>query len=447
MALTRRDFLRMAGLAAAGAACGSASAPSTRTKAATAKGRQTLRIAQWSHFVPAYDDWFDNEFTTQWGQEHDVDVIVDHIPFPQLRDRADSEIAAQRGHDIFGFVSPPPVYEDHVVDHRDIVEEVQARSGAMEPLFEGSVRNRKTGAYFGFPNFWVANPVHYRTDLWEEVAPGSQPDTWADILGAGPRLKALGHPLGIGMSPDIDPSQSLPSLLFAFGASIQDENGDLAINSPAAVEAVELGAALYQTAMTDEIFDWEGASDNRYLASGRGSLVLDAVSAMRATEQQDSELAGRVALAPIPAGPAARSSPPSLMNVHVIWRFSPNVEIAQQFLVALAHESREALLRSGFYNLPGFPGTVPDLAQLVSNDAAAEPPGKYALLASAADWSTNLGHPGHTNAAVDEVVNLYLVPQMFAAAAKGEMTAADAVAAAEAQMKPIFEKWRERGKV
>lgn len=34
-----------------------------------------------------------------------------------------------------------------------------------------------------------------------------------------------------------------------------------------------------------------------------------------------------------------------------------------------------------------------------------------------------------------------------AVAARGEMTAEDAVAAAESQMQPIFQKWRERGKI
>ena len=46
-----------------------------------------------------------------------------------------------------------------------------------------------------------------------------------------------------------------------------------------------------------------------------------------------------------------------------------------------------------------------------------------------------------------EVFNQFLVPRMFAAAAKGEMSAEDAVKAAEAQMKPIFDQWRARGKV
>ncbi|MDQ1505174.1 MAG: multiple sugar transport system substrate-binding protein, partial [Actinomycetota bacterium] len=75
------------------------------------------------------------------------------------------------------------------------------------------------------------------------------------------------------------------------------------------------------------------------------------------------------------------------------------------------------------------------------------PPDAYALLAQTSDWSTNLGQPGYDNAAIGEISDQYLVPRMFAAAAKGEMTAEDAVKAAEAQMKPIFDSWRERGKI
>ena len=46
-----------------------------------------------------------------------------------------------------------------------------------------------------------------------------------------------------------------------------------------------------------------------------------------------------------------------------------------------------------------------------------------------------------------EVFNQFLVANMFVAAARGEMTAEASVAAAEAQIKAIFEKWRGRGKI
>ncbi len=80
-------------------------------------------------------------------------------------------------------------------------------------------------------------------------------------------------------------------------------------------------------------------------------------------------------------------------------------------------------------------------------DPRAQPPEKYGLLARASEWTTNVGHPGHTNAAIDEVIKASLISQMFAAAARGEMSAEDAVKRAESEMQPIFAKWKERGKI
>jgi multiple sugar transport system substrate-binding protein len=61
--------------------------------------------------------------------------------------------------------------------------------------------------------------------------------------------------------------------------------------------------------------------------------------------------------------------------------------------------------------------------------------------------TTTLGHPGSTNAGVNDVANQFLIPRMFAAAARGEMSAEDAVKAAETQITPLFDKWRAQGKI
>ncbi len=451
--LTRRDFLRGAAGAAAvvatGAACESGSdkaKPSAAAKTGAA-GERTLRIAQWSHFVPAYDQWFDNDYTRSWGERHGVDVVVDHIALGDLTTKADAEVSAQRGHDIFGFVAPPPVFEDDVIDHRELIERVEATVGAMTPLLKRSIFNPTTGKYFGFPDHWVPDPVHFRIDLWAEVDPSLRPDSWDDVLRAGPTLKAMGHPLGIGIARAIDSNVALMALMTGFRSSIQDEEGNVVINTSATVEAVKMGAAIFRGGMTDEVLSWDPASNNRYLNSGKGSLILNPVSALRAMEKQAPELARQVALAPFPAGPAGRLGPALEVGVYVIWKFARNQEAAKQFLVDLALNYREAFARSEFYNLPAFPGAVTDLVSQLASDQQAQPAGKYALLAQATEWSTNVGHPGYANAATDEVFNEFIVPRMFAAACTGEMTAEEAVRAAEAQVVPIFEKWRKRGKI
>jgi len=454
--VTRRDFLRVAteaaAVAAIGVGCSGSGTPKPSERAANGgapKDGRTLRIVQWNHFVPAYDEWFDGEYSKRWGEEHDVRVVVDHVPFNSVSPRAEAEVAARGPHDIFGFLDPLPLFEDQVIDHREIIEEVEAKLGKMTPLCERSVLNPKSGKYFGFPEYWVANLANYRVDLWGQVEPGLKPSTWDDVRRAGPKLKAEGHPVGIGFSTNADSAYSVFSLLHAYGASIQDEQANLTINSPATMEAVRIAAEIFKTGMTDEILGWEEGSNNRHLISGRGSMIVNAVSALRAAEGQDAELAGKILLAPIPsANPGLdQARGVYITAAYGIWTFSQNQELAKQFLIDLALNYREAFTRSKFYNLPAFPGAVPDLREVVVRDASANPPDKYALLADAAKWSTNIGHPGYANVAIEEVFDQSLVPKMFAAAARGEMSPEEAVKAAEAQMKPIFQKWRERGKI
>jgi multiple sugar transport system substrate-binding protein len=448
--LDRRGFLRLGGiatLAAAGlgTACNAGGQESKTATTSVTKGKKTLRIAQGAHFVPAYDQWFDQEYVKRWGEEHDVDVVVDHILFSDLQARGDSEVSAGRGHDLFWFITPAAVLEDEVVDHRDIVEEVEAKLGKMTGLVERDVLNPKTGKYFGFPDFWVAFPVNYRVDLWSGVEPGARPATWDDIRRAAPKLKAAGHPVGIGLSPQVDSAANALAFMHAYGTSIQDEAGNVAIDSPATIEALKVASEVFRRGMTDEVLSWDNSADNRFLASGNGSLIIDPVGAMRAVEQQDPTLAQKIALAPLPAGPAGALGP-GISAVYVIWKFSPNQELARQFLVDLGLNFRERFLHSEFYNLPPFPQAVPDLAELLAKDPAA-PAGKYSLLGDAATWSTNVGHPGPTNSAFAEVFNQFLIPKMFAAVARGDMSPEDAVRAAQAQITPIFDKWRAKGKI
>src|SRR5262249_11795116 len=89
--VSRRDFLK-ATTALAGAA-GSATALSAPFVSTALAQTKTLRIIQWSHFVPAYDTWFDG-FAKDWGKKNGVTVTVDHIPHLEIPARAASEVSA-----------------------------------------------------------------------------------------------------------------------------------------------------------------------------------------------------------------------------------------------------------------------------------------------------------------------------------------------------------------
>src|SRR5439155_9120015 len=134
--LTRRQFGKLAA-ASALAASGPAFLFPDRARAAG----KTLKIIQWSHFVPGYDKWFDGVYTKEWGSKHDTEVIVDHVAIGEINARAAAEAAAKKGHDLFMFLSPPAAYEKQTIDHAEIYQEVQKKHGKVIPLGEKSTYN------------------------------------------------------------------------------------------------------------------------------------------------------------------------------------------------------------------------------------------------------------------------------------------------------------------
>src|SRR5919198_2063143 len=155
-----------------------------------------LKILQWAHFVPAYDVWFDKTYTQQWGQKNDVHVTVDHINNALLPSAAASEVAAQSGHDLVQFLFPPSALEKQTLPMNDLVQEVTRKLGKMSDVAYKSTYNPKTKRYFGFPDNYVPDPIHYRHSYWFNV--GVAPNTWENVRKAAATLKKAGIRSGSG---------------------------------------------------------------------------------------------------------------------------------------------------------------------------------------------------------------------------------------------------------
>lgn len=172
---SRRDFMKLTGSAAALASIGSGVIIPGRARAQ----QKTLKILQWHHFVPEYDRWFNEVYVKQWGEQNDTRVIVDNVGMTSLDGRAAAEVAGQQGYDLFMFLLPPPVYEDQVIDHREIYEECRHKYGTPLDIALKSTYNPKTNKFFGFSDSYVPDPVNYRKDLWDDV--GQVPNSWEDV--------------------------------------------------------------------------------------------------------------------------------------------------------------------------------------------------------------------------------------------------------------------------
>src|SRR5262245_36431207 len=194
-ATSRRQFLRASGTGLAGASL--LTMLDAKKAPAQIKGT-TLRILQWSHFIPAYDAWFD-KFAKEWGDKNGVKVRVDHIPHLEIPARMAAEFAAGTGHDIIynGSSILTRLYYKSLVDLTDVADEKAKKYGGWIPAAKSLVEVE--GRWYGLPIFYILAPMLYRKDLFD-ANNLKYPDTWELARVAARTLKPKGHPTGIALS-------------------------------------------------------------------------------------------------------------------------------------------------------------------------------------------------------------------------------------------------------
>src|SRR5258708_517013 len=357
--VSRRDFMKIAGVGSA-AAAGMGTAFLFPERAAAQQ--KTLKILQWSHFVPAWDEWFNKKYVVEWGQKNNTTVTVDNINLVDLKTRAASEVSAKKGHDL--------------------------RAGAKK------IKDK------------------------------------------------TGHPCGLGLSQELDTSMAMRALLWSFGGTEQDEHGNVTLNSKNTVEALKFMKALYQESETAEVFTWTPPSNNQAMLAGRVSYVANAISITRQSEREKMPIDAKLGISQALRGPVRRIAAEHVMNCYVVWEFAENKDGAQQFLIDYIDAFHDGFAAGQFYNFPCFPKAVPNLQAEIANDPRSNPPDRYKVLGNVLDWATNVGYPGYASAAIDEAFTTWVLPTMFAKVARGDETPENAAAAAHAEYKRIFDRFK-----
>src|SRR2546421_737190 len=380
--MDRREFVTTAGAAAAAAVLG----PTILIK----RSQKTLKIIQWIHFVPAYDGWFD-KYAKDWGTARGVDVTVDHISLADLTTRANAEVAAQQGHDLFQFLSPPGAFEPQVLDMADVVKEAERQHGPLVDLCKRSTYNPVTRKWFGFSDNYVPDPGDYLKTVWTEIG---LPDA--------------------GMNPAV-----------------------LSWNAASNNQALNARQTSY---ILNSISAYRTAQDNK-LPVADDIFFVPALKGPRGTRWASEHVMGIYAIWKFAQSP------------DVAKRFLLDL-IAHYRDAAMGSKLYNFPAYPGSLADPGTPrGQKPAagnrwLEQATANDPfGSNPPTKLRPIATALQWATNIGHPGPANPAESEVFDTFVLPTMFANAATGRTTAKQALDDAHQQVKKIFEKWRGKGLV
>lgn len=436
--VSRRRFLKTAG----------ATALATTAPAIIILGRaqpKTLKILHTRIAVPR-SNVLHEESALAWGQRNDVKVVIDYMGWVDIHTRIASEAAAQQGHDIVVQWEPLAHYEDQVIDHSELYQEAERRYGKPNPVAVNSTFNSKTGRYHGFCVGYGAPLTIYRHDLWQALE--RFPNTWEDIRLGGRHVKLVHeHPVGLALTSNLASESVWRGLLYSFGASVQDVDNRPALKSSETQAALEFAKALFDEAMSAEMLRWGPVENLQALLAGEISLTNGSMVASRAAERVALPRGDHMRVAAPPQGLSSRLATPIWMYYSMIWSFSDQIETARQFLLDTTSQPGNRFLMEDFVTIPTFPTTMPNWAQRMASDPSVSPSDKYKVLLDVDRWTTHLGYPGDCNPAVNEVYDVGLIPNMFAAVASGKMTPTEAMTQADQEVRKIYDKWQALGKV
>jgi ABC-type glycerol-3-phosphate transport system substrate-binding protein len=195
-------------------------------------------------------------------------------------------------------------------------------------------------------------------DVQEMYPAGSPPkaDNWTTdtFLKAAEACHKGGYPFGIGLGETADNVDTAGAFFLAFGAQLVNAKGDLTVKTDEVRQALEFYKKLIAF-LPSNVAAWDDASNNKWLVSGQGAMIMNPPSAWAVAKRDAPQVAEQCWTHGFPAGPKGRFAPfvPFFWN---IWKFSRNKEAAKSLLVHLSQPESIARLveASGGYDLPAF---------------------------------------------------------------------------------------------
>jgi ABC-type glycerol-3-phosphate transport system substrate-binding protein len=361
--ISRRSFVKTAAASAATIA-----APHVRH----AHAAGSLNIGLWDHWVPGANDAA-TALIKEWGEKEKVDVKVDYITTQgnKLLLTIAAEAQAKSGHDIIMMSNWLPAEHAALLEPvSDIMTDLIKTHGPVNPAIESFGKTK--GVWTGVPS--IRGTLVYscctRIDLMKQHAgidvqamypAGKAPvselvDKWTydAFLTAAEKCFKGGAPFGLPMGMTGDTVQWVGAMFTAFGAELANAKGDITVKSDAVKQVLEYGKRLMQF-LPPEVPSWDDASNNKWLVSGKGSLILNPPSAWAVAVRDAPQVAAQVWHHGLPKGPKGRFVAATTYYL-TVWKFGKNKEAAKSLIrhLSTAKAAEKLVVASKGYDLPSF---------------------------------------------------------------------------------------------
>ncbi len=359
--VNRRRFV--AGTAAVSAAF--VAAPFVRGAHAAGK----LTCGFWDHWVPGANKATE-ELCKEWGEKNKVEVQMDFITSQgnKLLLTTAAEGQAKSGHDVLAFSTWLPArYSEQLVAMNDVMEPLIKENGAVNGTVE--YLGKLNGKWLAVPataGSQIKGPCsridllkkHAGIDIQAMYPAGQAPkaDAWNldTFLKAAEACQKGGNPFGIGLGQTSDSVDSAGALFHAFGAQLVNAKGDIVVKNDQVRQVLDYYKKLMQF-LPPDVPSWDDASNNKFLVSGQGSLIMNPPSAWAVAKRDAPQIAEQLWTHGFPMGPKGRYAP-FLPYFWGIWNFSKNQSAAKSLITFLSQASSAEKMTNASqgYDLPSF---------------------------------------------------------------------------------------------
>ena len=429
--MARRDALKALGagvLAASGASIfrGSAGAAGKELRYRPEKGAR-LRFLRWKRFVQGDEDqWLANtqKFTEQIG----VPVQVESVSLEDLTPKAAMSANVGAGPDlVMGGYGQPQLYPDKCLDVTELANYLGEKYGGWYDAVKAYCMTG--GSWIALGMGFPTSCVVYRESMVKAAGFNEIPRDLGGFLKLCRALSARGTPAGFALGNAIgDATTWCHWLVWSHGGKLVDESGRVVINSKETIAALEYAKELYPTLVPGTL-SWLDPSNNKAFLAGQISLTYNGISiyyvAKTSSDPGLQAIAADMQHAHFPIGPVGRPTELSPFAPAWIFKYTRYPTAAREYLrFMLEREQYESWQRASL-------GYFAQSLRSHEGDPIWTEDRKYAPFRDGPSMTLHPGYAGKEGASSAACVADFIVVNMVAEAATGQMNPQAAASRAE----------------